>query len=145
MPLPPVPPRAPELDVFEADLPEHDGWAKYNRRYWRDHYEDFLDFFFTNCFTEPHSTKAHEDCVGWGLETTPETLADTAAAPGLQDEAEVAALGARVRCPVLVIHGDEDAIRPWATGARARRAARVVSSSRWRAPVTCPTCATRCG
>ena len=29
------------------------------------------------CFTEPHSTKQIEDCVGWGLETTPETLADT--------------------------------------------------------------------
>ena len=23
------------------------------------------------CFTEPHSTKPIEDCVGWGLETTP--------------------------------------------------------------------------
>ena len=27
------------------------------------------------CFPEPHSTKQIEDCVGWGLETTPETLA----------------------------------------------------------------------
>ncbi len=28
-------------------------------------------------FTEPHSTKQIEDCIGWALETTPETLADT--------------------------------------------------------------------
>ena len=31
-------------------------------------------------FTEPHSTKQIEDCVGWALETDPETLADTTAA-----------------------------------------------------------------
>ena len=28
-------------------------------------------------FSEPHSTKQIEDCVGWGLETEPGTLADT--------------------------------------------------------------------
>ncbi len=28
-------------------------------------------------FTEPHSTKQIEDCVGWGLETEPGMLADT--------------------------------------------------------------------
>ncbi len=28
-------------------------------------------------FTEPHSTKQIEDCIGWGLEIEPRTLADT--------------------------------------------------------------------
>jgi hypothetical protein len=28
-------------------------------------------------FTEPHSTKPTEDCVGWGLETTAETGSDS--------------------------------------------------------------------
>ena len=28
-------------------------------------------------FTEPHSTKPIEDCIGWGLETTAETLVAT--------------------------------------------------------------------
>ena len=37
----------------------------------------FLEFFFSQMFTEPHSTKPIEDCVGWGLETTPETLIAT--------------------------------------------------------------------
>ena len=32
-------------------------------------YRGFLEFFFGRCFTEPHSTKQIEDCVGWGLET----------------------------------------------------------------------------
>ena len=40
----------------------------------------FLEYFFAQMFNEPHSTKQIEDCVGWGLETDPETLADTAAA-----------------------------------------------------------------
>jgi len=31
----------------------------------------FLEFFFGRMFTEPHSTKQIEDCVGWGLETDP--------------------------------------------------------------------------
>ena len=38
---------------------------------------DFLEFFFSQMFTEPHSTKPIEDCVGWGLETDAETLVAT--------------------------------------------------------------------
>jgi pimeloyl-ACP methyl ester carboxylesterase len=79
-----------------------EAWAKYNRYYWEDHYEDFLWFFFGRCFTEPH-------CVGWGLETTPQVLIAEALAPG-PDEATLRAWCARVRCPILVVHGDEDDI-----------------------------------
>ena len=47
-----------------------EGWEKYNAQLLaRDHYEDFLEFFFAMCFPEPHSTKPVEDCVAWGLET----------------------------------------------------------------------------
>ena len=42
-------------------------------------YPDFLEFFFAQCLTEPHSTKPLEDTVGWGLETDAETLVATAA------------------------------------------------------------------
>ena len=45
-------------------------------------YPDFVEFFFTAFFTEPHSTKQIEDCVGYGLETTGETLIHTVDAPG---------------------------------------------------------------
>jgi pimeloyl-ACP methyl ester carboxylesterase len=34
------------------------------------------------------------------------------------DPEGAAELAGRLRCPVLVVNGDEDAIRPWATGAR---------------------------
>jgi predicted glycosyltransferase len=60
-------------------------------------------------FTEPHSTKPVEDCVGWGLETTAETLIATEIGNGL-DEPAARELCSRVRCPVLVIQGTADAI-----------------------------------
>src|SRR5581483_3562488 len=96
------------------ELDEYEGWAKYNRHYWTSDYEDFLQFFFSQIFTEPHSTKQVEDTVGWGLDTTPETLIATALGPSL-DEPAVRALAARLLCPVLVLHGREDAIRSHAS------------------------------
>ena len=103
---------------FEEPLDEYVDWGKWNRHYWVEHYEDFLEFFFSQCFTEPHSTKPREDAVGWGLETDAETLVATQLAPRLQDEESVRELLSRIRCPVLVIHGSEDAVRPCASGAR---------------------------
>jgi pimeloyl-ACP methyl ester carboxylesterase/predicted glycosyltransferase len=95
----------PFEDVLETDQ----GWAKYNRHYWLRDYRDFLEFFFSQMFTEPHSTKQIEDCVGWGLETAPPTLVATRLAINMGEE-ETRALCARVRCPVLVVQGTEDAI-----------------------------------
>ena len=46
---------------FEDALDTDEGWAKYNRHYWLRDYQGFLEFFFSQCFTEPHSTKQIED------------------------------------------------------------------------------------
>ena len=94
---------------WEDELDTDEGWAKYNRHYWLRDYRGFLDFFFANLFREPHSTKQIEDCVCWGLETTPETLiaAHGGAKPGPEEARELAR---NVRCPVLVVHGADDAI-----------------------------------
>ena len=94
---------------FEQELGTDEGWAKYNRHYWLRDYRGFLEFFFSQMFTEPHSTKPIEDCVGWGLDTTPETLVATQTRAWL-DEAGTREVCARVRCPVLVIQGVDDAI-----------------------------------
>ena len=60
-------------------------------------------------FSEPHSTKPIEDCVGWGLETTPETL--VLATLGREPRRGAGARAVRrVACPVLVIQGTEDGI-----------------------------------
>jgi pimeloyl-ACP methyl ester carboxylesterase/predicted glycosyltransferase len=94
---------------WDEVLPTEEGWAKENLHYWMRDYRGFLEFFFSQMFTEPHSTKAIEDCVGWGLETTAETLVATRIGDGL-DEQATRELCARLQCPVLVIQGGADAI-----------------------------------
>jgi pimeloyl-ACP methyl ester carboxylesterase/predicted glycosyltransferase len=110
-------------DSFTERLGTTEGWAKFNQHYWREHYREFLEFFFAQMFTEPHSTKPIEDTVGWGLETDPETLIATrlgSSAHGepFSDPERAAELATRLQCPVLVVHGNEDAIRPLANGAK---------------------------
>jgi pimeloyl-ACP methyl ester carboxylesterase/predicted glycosyltransferase len=102
---------------FTEPLDTDEGWAKENVHYWLRDYRGFLEFFFGRAFTEPHSTKQIEDCVGWGLETTPETLADTRLALARGSAEAFREAYARIRCPVLVIHGEDDAISPHARGA----------------------------
>jgi pimeloyl-ACP methyl ester carboxylesterase len=100
---------------FGEELNTDEGWAKLNMHYWRRDYRGFIEFFFANVFTEPHSTKQIEDAVGWGLESDAETLIATALGDEL-DEAATREISARLRCPVLVIHGEDDRIRPVAAG-----------------------------
>jgi pimeloyl-ACP methyl ester carboxylesterase len=106
-------------DSFSEDSGEDEGWARYNAHSWRRDYQGFVEFFFGQVFCEPHSTKQIEDCVGWGLETDAETLI-TAEVPGL-DRQRTRQLCDRVQCPVLVLHGDQDAIVPHAWGAEVAR------------------------
>jgi pimeloyl-ACP methyl ester carboxylesterase/predicted glycosyltransferase len=105
---------------FEDELDDYQGWAKYNRHYWLQDYRGFLEFFFTQVFPEPHSTKHIEDCVAWGLDTTPETLILTMLGgdSGLPDVDAVEALCRSIRCPAVVVHGTLDAIIPVARGER---------------------------
>lgn len=108
----------PERSVYEFDV-EYDtaeGWAKHNRHHWLRDYRDWVEFFVSKMFTEPHSTKPIEDAVGWGLETNAEVMIATMEAPELSP-AEARALCRRVRCPVLVIHGEQDAITSLTRGA----------------------------
>lgn len=109
-------PLAPALPERAAQsFTEHtsgEGWAKYNRNHWLGGgYPDFLPFFFGRMFTEPHSTKQIEDTVGWGREVAPATLVLATEGLGWPSETEFRALARRMRAPVLVIQGDEDAIQ----------------------------------
>jgi pimeloyl-ACP methyl ester carboxylesterase len=118
-PAAPLAPPLPERTVYPFDEPldTDEGWAKYNMRHWLRDYRDFLEFFVGKCFTEPHSTKQIEDTIGWALETTPEVLADHDAGIDLPTGVDFSELCARVRCPVFVMHGDEDALHAHARGA----------------------------
>jgi pimeloyl-ACP methyl ester carboxylesterase len=136
----PIAPGHPERErssqVFSVPQEQYEGWFKFNEHYWRQDYRGFLEFFFSNVFTEPHSTKQIEDCVGWGLETTAETLIATIQSPGLSSP-RVSELAAGVRCPVLVVQGDRDVISTPARGdalAEATRGALVVLEGSGHAP-----------
>lgn len=94
---------------FEEPLDDDSGWNKENLHFWRRDFRTYLEFFFGECFNEPHSTKQIEDAVGYGLATDPKTLAATVRAVGLDAEA-FRALCSAISCPVLVIQGTKDAI-----------------------------------
>jgi pimeloyl-ACP methyl ester carboxylesterase/predicted glycosyltransferase len=117
LPLAASTPRSRAVTSFDEEFDTYEGWRKYNRHHWLENYADFLEFFFSQFYSEPHSTKQIEDVVGWALESTPEMLVATEDARGIADEDEVRELAARVRCPVLVIHGRDDALRSHSTGA----------------------------
>jgi pimeloyl-ACP methyl ester carboxylesterase/predicted glycosyltransferase len=117
-----VPPAAARsTHPWGQELDTEEGWAKYNRHYWRRDYGDFVEFFFSQVFIEPHSTKQREDAVDWAHETDAETLIATHLSDFIGGTDERKALSS-IRCPVLVIHGTDDRVRPYA-GAEALAAA----------------------
>lgn len=116
-------PQHPEREGIPLDEPLNtdEGWAKYNTHFWSRDYRAFLEFFFGKCFSEPHSTKQIEDCISWGLETSPEVLSDASRGIAAGGQEPFFERVGRVRCPTLVIHGDADEVRPHAQGAALAR------------------------
>jgi pimeloyl-ACP methyl ester carboxylesterase len=118
----PTTPFGPRIDRpshgFDEVADAYEGWARYNRHSWRQDYRGFLDFFWSQGFTEPHSTKQIEDCVSWATEIGPEGLILTAEgedhadslAPAITGGRPLVELCADVHCPVLVIGGEDDAV-----------------------------------
>jgi pimeloyl-ACP methyl ester carboxylesterase/predicted glycosyltransferase len=96
-----------------VDDPESGAW---NRASVLADYPAFLRSFNAACFCEPHSTKAVEDAVSYGLETTPEAVVPQLASlrpdtiPAFAET--FAGLCEQVRCPVLFIHGSDDVVAP---------------------------------
>ena len=101
---------------FDETRDAYEGWGKANRHYWLADYRGWVEFFMSQVFTEPHSTKPHEDGVAWGLDTTAETLLLTVPAVAEPGAADAEAICRQVRCSVLIVHGDQDGIVPYDTG-----------------------------
>jgi pimeloyl-ACP methyl ester carboxylesterase len=114
--------RLAERDIpFEDVLDTDEGWAKQNRHFWRRDFRSWLEFFFGHMFNEPHSTKQIEDAVGYGTATDADTLGATMSAPSVERDAFLG-LCAALRCPVLIIQGDRDAISGPSRGLELARA-----------------------
>ena len=125
---------------FDQVLDTEEGWAKVNRHYMLRDWPGHLEFFFGEMFPEPHSSKQREDCIGWAMETTAATnllFVDAPFSSASQEETEAAL--ARVRCPVLTIHGRLDHCQPWRARRAGGRSLPGVSCCSWRGPGTCPT------
>lgn len=72
----------------------------------------FLETFMSAAFSEPHSSKAIEDGVEWGSETSLEVMAAAYVADVPTDPDAYRRLCASVECPVLVVQGAEDRLTP---------------------------------
>jgi pimeloyl-ACP methyl ester carboxylesterase/predicted glycosyltransferase len=109
-------PLARSLLTFDEDRGTDAGWDRYNRHSFHRDFEGFVEFFVGEAFNDPHSTKQIEDGISWGLETTPAalaaTLGDRAGIPPAVVAERLRSLAPMIRCPVLVVHGEDDRIGP---------------------------------
>jgi pimeloyl-ACP methyl ester carboxylesterase len=108
---PPYPERAAAAALFDQPQARYEGWLKFNRNYWQEDWEGFLEFFSAKCFTEPNSQDDIRRWVEMGLETSPEVIIATSEAdgPGADEQRR---LIAALQAPVLVIHGTDDQVIP---------------------------------
>lgn len=105
---PPQPHYVAAVQVWDDELPTTEGWAKLNRHHWERDYADYAQFFFEEITSEPHSTKAIEDAVGWALDGSVAAMLAESEAGFPFDLETVETICRSVRCPMLLVHGTED-------------------------------------
>jgi pimeloyl-ACP methyl ester carboxylesterase len=93
---------------FHERRETYEDWEKENAVYWREHYDDWLEYFFSQVFIEPHSTKGIDESVSWGRETDVENLVASVSRPELWPESPAHEAIAAIQCPVLLVHGGLD-------------------------------------
>lgn len=100
---------------FMTKQESFEGWKKYNREHWLSDYPDFARHFISNIFSEPHSTKHIEDGLEWANDTTGAVLVKTVEARLIPPSVDIGeAMYRRIQRPMLMIHGDDDQIQPFA-------------------------------
>jgi pimeloyl-ACP methyl ester carboxylesterase/predicted glycosyltransferase len=72
----------------------------------------FLAAFMAAAFSEPHSTKAIEDGIGWGRGTTIEILRVAREADRPSDLDAYRSMCERINQPVLIVQGTDDRLTP---------------------------------
>lgn len=102
---------------FDDVLDSYEGLAAINSNFIAEDVDRFAEVFLSACHSDPHSTKPLEDALGWARGVTAEVVIDFFRGNVSPRQDRLRALGAQVRCPVLVVHGSEDLIIPHASGA----------------------------
>jgi pimeloyl-ACP methyl ester carboxylesterase len=109
---------------FSRSVRFFEGVRIFNRHHWLRDQRSFLEWNFRVLdLPEAHSTKQIEDGIEWGMGADAQTLVDAwialdiADGAILKDRGDILAHCARVRCPVLVIHGEHDIATPPEWGA----------------------------
>jgi len=97
-------------------LPFYRWWGRMNASHWLQDFPEYVEWFISRCVPEPHSSKAIEDGIGWGLETDPATLIAAAGGDIHRGRSALRELALGLDCPVMVIHGDNDKIAPFRDG-----------------------------
>src|SRR5260370_4197930 len=89
-------------------------------------YPDFAEHFVRTTRAEPHSTRQIEEGIDWAGGTTGPVLVKTVEARTIPPRFDVSeAMYRKIRCPVLMIHGDNDQIQSYA---RAQAVAEVTGA-----------------
>jgi len=97
-------------------FPFYRWWGHMNASHWLEDFPAYVEWFISRCVPEPHSSKAIEDGIGWGLETDPETMIAAASGDIHRGRSTLRELARGLDCPVMVIHGDNDKIAPFRDG-----------------------------
>jgi pimeloyl-ACP methyl ester carboxylesterase/predicted glycosyltransferase len=98
-----------------APLDGPGAYARFNAEYWRYDLDGFLDWFVDHMtIPEPYSSRVLEEARAWAHEAELESIIASFRPGGVKGMSARAqrALASRVRCPSLVIHGEEDRIFP---------------------------------
>ncbi len=97
-------------------FPFYRWWGHMNANHWLEDFPAYVEWFISRCVPEPHSSKAIEDGIGWGLETDPATMIAAAGGDIHRGRSALRELARGLNCPVMVIHGDNDKIAPFRDG-----------------------------
>ncbi len=114
----PLAARAAAVANFDKELDSYEGWNKQNSHYIKKNFRGFMEFFFGEMYPEPHSTKQIEDTVAYALDGRVETFLMDDSPPMVDNEDEIAAVCAQVRCPIVVVMGSLDNCQPFERAVR---------------------------
>ncbi|GAA1225992.1 alpha/beta hydrolase [Rhodoglobus aureus] len=106
----PIPGRTPAVAFDPESNPSPKGWAKFDPEYWLRDWQDFIEFFMAEVASDPHSTKAIDDLVEWGLDQQPDVLCWTINDEYEQDIDDLRTRVESLDVPALFIHGTDDHI-----------------------------------